>query len=201
VVAVLTISATGIQAPMSSLWAQILRYKLGGCFIVSTTLLWFVLPLFYCWKRFRRQDLTFGCWQKLDWWLFAGGALICCAVVFLIPLFADLTNYYVASGHRIDRLRFIRERLVWVASWLPGWELLHRYLLLRSAAFLWPKWGWCLVPLSETVYHLQKPSAEAAGMAAFSVVMTYWSWKRQNLLLPFLLHALIEVTLILYLAG
>ena len=86
--------------------------------------------------------------------------------------------------------------LVWMVSWILGWEFLHRYVLLRIAVRKYATWGWVLIPLSEVLYHLQKPLIEALGMGVFSVVLTLWSMKRKNMLLPFLIHLYIELFLI-----
>ena len=100
--------------------------------------------------------------------------------------------------------------MVWNLSWLPGWEFLHRYFLLKAVqrealdrgrflpGWRWAQWAWLLVPVSETLYHLQKPGLEAVGMFAFSVVLTFWCLKRRNWLFGFLLHLTIEVELLVF---
>ena len=52
-----------------------------------------------------------------------------------------------------------------------------------------------MVPLCETIYHLQKPLLEAGGMAVFSLLLTWWTMKRRNMLLPFVAHLYIEILL------
>jgi membrane protease YdiL (CAAX protease family) len=89
--------------------------------------------------------------------------------------------------------------MAWNASWLIGWEFMHRYMLLGAAQKAAPHWGWLLVPLSETLYHLQKPPIEMLGMLALSVVLTLWCMKRGNWLLGFLVHLIIEVELLIFL--
>lgn len=195
----LILNAAAIQFPTAFFLFPWVRYKIGGCFAIGPTILWVVVPLIFLWNRIELTDISFRRWRKPDWVLFAVATLICCAVVFVIPLFPVLTRYYVTTTRKLVPSQFLPCSLLWVLSWLPGWELLHRFILLRSAVHLWPKWGWTLVPVFETAYHLQKPLPETAGMAVFSTVMTYWSWKRRNLLLPLLVHFLIELTLIGYL--
>ena len=45
----------------------------------------------------------------------------------------------------------------------------------------------------EGLYHLQKALPEMGGMVVFSLIVTPWSMRRRNLLLPFLAHLLIEL--------
>ena len=72
---------------------------------------------------------------------------------------------------------------------------MHRYFLLRPVMHRFPRYGWLIVPLCETIYHLQKPLLEAGGMAVFSLLLTWWTMKRRNMLLPFIAHLYIEILL------
>jgi membrane protease YdiL (CAAX protease family) len=62
----------------------------------------------------------------------------------------------------------------------------------------WPRYGWLLVPLAEGVYHLQKPWPEMLGMVAFSLIATQWTLRRDNMLLPLLVHLAIEIELVAF---
>jgi len=125
--------------------------------------------------------------------ILAGGA-----AVLSIQVFPSLKQQYPGLSHLPLQERFLHGlvALSWTTSWLIGWEFLHRYVLLRAVTQNFPRFGWLLVPLCETVYHLQKPLLEAGGMAVFSILLTWWSLKRRNLLLPFIAHLFVEVFLI-----
>lgn len=158
---------------------------------------WFLIPfLFSLWhmdwswfgvKRLKRWDFVF-----LGVFL-----LVCAAAVFLVPYLPGVREYYGAMARHGGRNPL--GDCLWVVSWLLGWEFLHRYVLLRAANARWARWGWLLVPLSETVYHMQKPLLEAAGMGAFSLIATAWTRARSNMLPAFAVHLGIELTLVLYL--
>lgn len=161
---------------------------------------WFLVPfLFSLWhmdwgwfgvKRLRRWDFVF-----LGVFL-----LLCIGAVFLVPYLPGVRDYYGAlARHGAGNPAKLFAECLWVVSWLVGWEFLHRYVLLRAANARWARWGWLLVPLSETVYHLQKPMIEAAGMGAFSLIVTVWTRARSNMLPAFVVHLGIELTLLLYL--
>ena len=119
----------------------------------------------------------------------------------LIPLVPSLNALYSRSGDLpMDvRVDLCLNMMVWNFSWIIGWEFLHRYALLRAADGAWPRWGWLLVPLSEGIYHLQKPALEALGMVAFSIALTLYARRRKNFLLPLLAHLIIEIELIVFL--
>jgi hypothetical protein len=57
------------------------------------------------------------------------------------------------------------------------------------------------VPLIEALYHVvqNKPALECLGVAAMSLVFTFWVVRRRNALLPFLGHLVIELELIAFL--
>lgn len=161
-------------------------------------LFWLVVPFCCCLRRMEWSWFSIRTWKRSDWILLAvflaGGAV----AVLSIRYIPSLRRAYPGMSHLPWAVRGTRglTALVWTASWLVGWEFLHRYVLLRTASARFPRVGWLLVPLSEVLYHLQKPLLEAAGMGLFSLVLTWWSLKRKNVLLPFLIHLYIEVLLI-----
>lgn len=171
---------------------------------------WLLVPVALCWKNMDWRYLVCARWTKWDA-LFVGGlALIGMGAMFLIPLVPELRQFYPSlSDWSVEaRIHFFLTRLVWIASWLVGWEFMHRYFLLRLVQraplesglppFRLAQWGWLAVPFFETAYHLQKASLEAVGMFAFSVVLTLWCLKRGNWLLAFLVHLIIEVELLIF---
>jgi CAAX prenyl protease-like protein len=167
------------------------------------TFLWLILPLGIVWVGMDWEQLTFRTWKRIDYLLLLGLAGVGIIVVLVIPLLPGVREVYAsgrlpASWDR--RVLFIVAQLVWTFSWLPGWEFLHRYFLLRPSVARWPRYGWLLVPLSEGLYHLQKPMLETVGMVAFSILATQYTLRRGNVLLPFLAHLIIEIELILFMA-
>ena len=162
-------------------------------------LFWFVLPFCVCIPRMQWSWFSIRNWKRLDWALLGCLLLLGAAAVLSVNFIPSLRNAYPGVSHLPWSQRWLNSlaALVWVGSWLAGWEFLHRYVLLRAAAARFPRFGWLLVPLSETVYHLQKPGLEMAGMALFSLALTWWSLKRKNLALPFIAHLYIEIVLIL----
>ncbi len=169
-------------------------------FEVFKFIFWFLVPFLFC--------LPWMDWRWIGWrqWASADVAIVCAlallgmVAMLLIPEFQSLRSRYPSmSILPLDmKLDYLGSKLVWILSWLIGWEFLHRYLLLRASVRLAPNWGWLLVPLSEGLYHLQKPLLEAAGMVALSVILTQWTLRRRNLVLPLLVHLLIELELLLF---
>ncbi len=164
---------------------------------------WLIIPLLY---SLRTLDLgAFGVrrWSKIDIVILAVvalGGVVAMAVVHVTP---SLRAVYPGWGHMPDAVRtqLAMHQLIWTLSWLTGWEFIHRYVLLRAADQAFPRRGWLLVPLVETLYHLQKPPLEALGMGVFGLILTAWARKRRNVALPFLAHSIIECELIAYLWG
>ncbi len=161
-------------------------------------LLWFVVPFCCSLRHMDWSWFSIRRWTRRDWLLLLFMILAGGVAVLSIQVFPSLKQQYPGLGHLPLQERFLRAlaALSWTASWLIGWEFLHRYVLLRAAARKCPRFGWLIVPVSEVVYHLQKPPLEAGGMAVFSILLTWWSLKRRNLLLPFIAHLFVEVFLI-----
>jgi len=109
-----------------------------------------------------------------------------------------VANQYPGVGHAPlqRRIEFFFIQLFWVASWLPGWEFMHRYFLLQRIRVPFPKYGWVLVPLAEGAYHLTKEWPEMLGMVVFSIILTRYTLLRKNLVIPFLAHFAVEMFLI-----
>jgi len=180
-----------LSAPM---WTH---SRLAQSFDIFKFLFWLVIPFCVCVRRMEWSWLSPRGWTRRDWALLAvllvGGAVAVLSIRYL----PSLARVYQGFGNLPWEERCLRglAALVWTASWLVGWEFLHRYVLLRAAALHLPRFGWLLVPLSEFTYHLQKPGWEAFGMVIFSLILTWWSLKRRNLLLPFLAHLYVELLL------
>jgi len=164
-------------------------------------LFWFLVPFLFSIRGMDWGALGVRRWKRRDGYFLLGLALAGMAAILIIPYVPALRQTYHSMGHLAapEKWTQLFIRGIWVISWLLGWEFLHRYFLLRPVAVQWPRYGWLLVPLSEGLYHLQKPGIEALGMVALSVVLTQWTLRRRNVFLPFLVHLTIEIELILFL--
>jgi membrane protease YdiL (CAAX protease family) len=123
--------------------------------------------------------------------------------MFVIPLLPGLRDYYPSAGSISgqEKLLFFLTYMIWTASWLPGWEFLHRYVLVQAMENRWAGWGWVIVPISEGLYHLTKSPWECAGMILFSMLATYHTVKRGNMVVAFLVHLVIEMALPLFMIA
>jgi hypothetical protein len=193
-----TLAAQGVQFPFE--WRVLHKFRPGG-FDVFKFLTWFVIPFLFALPHLDKDAFTFKRWEKRDAYLLLGLVLAGALAVILIPLLPGVRETYGGYGHLAAKQKqeLLFWHLSWTASWLIGWEFLHRYFLLRPCDKWLPRAGWLIVPLSEGLYHLQKAPFEALGMVTLSVVLTLWARKRQNVLLPFLVHLAIEIELIVFL--
>lgn len=181
-------------------WIAWLRTPLAQRIEVFCALFWFIIPFLAClramdWGAFGLRGLN-----RWDALLLTAVAVAGVAVMFIIPQFPELRAIYPTHSALTNdqKWNYVISKTVWNLSWLIGWEFLHRYVLLRAAIGRFPQYGWLLVPLSETLFHLQKPLAETAGMLVFSVFLTRWAMARGNVLAPALAHFFIECDLILF---
>ncbi len=163
--------------------------------------MWFLVPFVFSLWWMDWGALGVRRWKKTDLYLLLGLAALGMAAMLLIPLIPSLSQTYGGLNHLSSGQKWgaLVLRMVWILSWLPGWEFLHRYVLLRRVSVQWPKFGWLLVPFSEGVYHLQKPPLEALGMVVLSLVLTQWALRRRNVMLPFMVHFIIEIELLVFL--
>ncbi len=162
---------------------------------------WFLIPVAVCLPRMSWRWLSPHVWKRIDWWLLAGLIAAGTVAVVSVRYIPALRAIYPGMSHLPDDIKrtYRIGYLLWIVSWLPGWSFLHRYFLLRVVMRRFPRYGWLLTPLSETLYHLQKPLLEAGGMLVFSLVLTGWSVKRRNMLLPTLAHLYVEIALLVLL--
>lgn len=160
---------------------------------------WLVIPFLFSLRTMEWSWLSPRGWKRNDWFLLGGLLIVGGIAIVCVKFIPTLHAIYPGMSHYPleTRLVYSISYLLWIASWLPGWEFMHRYFLLRVAMKRLPNYGWLLIPIFETVYHLQKPLLEAGGMAVFSLLLTWWCVKRRNLLLPFFAHLYIEVALLL----
>ena len=172
-----------------------------GTFDLFKFVMWFVVPFALALPGMDWRFLGLKRWSKCDVALLVGLTVAGALAMFTISFVPGLQDYYQSQASRPweYKVDFVQRQLIWYASWLIGWEFMHRYFLLRPAEGFWPGYGWVLVPVREVLYHLQKHPLEAVGMGALSVVLTLWTLKRRNFLVPFLVHLIIEIELVLFL--
>ena len=160
-------------------------------------LFWFVIPFALCFWEMDWGSFGFARWTRGDVYLLLGMAALGLLCVLAILLFPQLREYYPSAGSWSwhNKSRMLMRMTLWNISWLPGWEFMHRYFLLRPFSERWPRAGWLVVPLAEGLYHLQKDPLEMAAMVVASIIFTQWTMRRKNLMLPFLVHGTIEAGL------
>mgnify|MGYP003640726428 CR=1 FL=1 len=173
---------------------------------------WFVIPFLVCLPKMDWRYLVANRWNRWDAALVGGLAVLGMLAMFIIPHIPALQAIYPSLGHLEPEQKwgYIQRAMTWNASWLLGWEFLHRYVLLRAVqkeetTGRWGlpgrgagQWYWLVVPLSETIYHLQKPLAEMGGMLVFSIVLTLWCLSQKKWLVACLVHLIIEVELVVF---
>ena len=176
-------------------WRKYFAWRLSNGVDLYKFITWFAIPFLVSIRWMDWGYLGVGRWQRRDVYVLIALAGLGALAMLLIPFVPSLHATYPGWSRHPAALRWhlATTHLVWTFSWLIGWEFLHRYALARTVASRWPRWGWLLVPLFEGLYHLQKALPEAAGMVIFSLIVTRWSLRRRNVLLPFLAHLLIEL--------
>jgi len=162
---------------------------------------WFVIPFaFYLWTVYSAENrneilhwLDVRALSRKEW--YGASVLMLCLVLVIaaIPLIPSLADYYKPGRISVYR------RLIWLAAWFPGWELMHRCLLAYHIPRSLPRHAWLLIPLFEGVYHYNKPWPEMLGMFVWSGALTYWTIKRKNACLAIMAHLVLECMLIAYL--
>lgn len=168
---------------------------------------WFVIPVLISLRWMDWGAWGLGRWKGRDWALLAFAGVAGLGAMFLIPYLPGVRDYYRAAGDITTAQKYavFYGYNAWTASWLPGWEFLHRYILLAALAVFFPRGtkGWFVVPLlvasSEMIYHLVKPWPEAVAMFGFGFLATAWAYQRSNFLLPLLAHWMIEISLVIFL--
>jgi hypothetical protein len=176
-------------------------WRFGNGFEMSTAILWLGIPVLLMCRDIDIRVFTFSRWKKIDAWLLIALMLLGACGVYLIKFIPVLAQYYRPQSHLNAAMKwsFATGYLIWLSSWLIGWEFLHRVFLMQYLQAVLGKIGLCFIPAFEFLFHLQKSLPEALGMLLLSIVLTYWSYKRKNVLLPFLAHLSIELTLLAYL--
>ena len=168
-----------------------------GAFDIFKFTTWLVIPLVWSLREFDWGYYGWTRWTPADLGLCAALVIGGIVAVALIPNVPGVNTYYRPRVYRSAEAewRAWARRSVWTISWLPGWELLHRYVLLRRLRAISPVFAVITVALFEGVYHLQKPLLECIGMVLLSIMLSSWAVRRVNGLLPLVVHASIEAAL------
>jgi hypothetical protein len=177
----------------------IFRWRIGA-FDLFKFIFWFLVPVILSVKNFDWGYYGVRNWQRKDVLAFLVLVALGSGAVWLIPRVPVLRSYYLTDP-KGGSWTVLASVAIWNLSWLPGWEFLHRYFLLRRFNTISTKLAVGVVALCEAGYHLQKPWPEMVGMFLLSIVLSTWATRRKNGLLPLLVHVYIEVALALFLAG
>ncbi len=163
-------------------------------------LAWLVVPILFSLYRFDFGNFGVLRWKRSDIAVLAILIVGGIGAVSLIPFFPSLDRIYSGMGDRPADLRwaYARGNLLWMFSWLVGWEFMMRYFLLRKVVGGFGRHAWLIIPVLEFAYHLQKPFLEALLAGGGGVLLTYWALQRKNVLLPFLAHLSIELALLVF---
>jgi membrane protease YdiL (CAAX protease family) len=158
---------------------------------------WLVIPAMVAAPTIDKRYFSNERWRRSDYYILLaliGAGLLTVALARFIP---SVASYYHATGDwSLDfKVAESLRKLVWICSWLIGWEFLHRYVLLVTFKQAWPRYGWMLIPILEVFYHIlqQKPGVELVFVGIGGVLLTYWAVRRRNTLLPLIVHFVIDV--------
>ena len=180
---------------------QYLHNPVFAAFDVYKFLIWFAIPVAVCipwmdWGAWGSRR-----WRQMDYFILVGMIGGSAVIALSIPHIPGVREDYVPSVPESLRWTTFWTYIVWTISWLPGWEFLHRYFLIRALDYLEIKFEWLIVPIVEMLYHLPKMTLEVPGMFLYGFIATQWTKRRFNWLLPFLVHLTIELALVLFLVG
>lgn len=159
---------------------------------------WLIVPFIIFNKFIDFKWLSIKYWQRQDYIIFLLFCFLCLSSLVFVILSPTLRMYYPGMGllPTKQKIIFFLQQFFWIISWLPGWEFLNRHLLLRACRQISKGYGWLGVTLVETLYHIYKAMLEILGMFVFSVIACIWSQRRENNLMAFFCHLIIEIGLI-----
>jgi hypothetical protein len=165
--------------------------------------LWLILPIIIFNKAVDFYWFSFKSWEKKDFFILLVLTLLCVSSLIFVILSPTLSSYYSGLKELPSKQKVIIffQQILWIISWLPGWEFLNRHLLLRACRRLHKKYTWFLVPIVETAYHIPKPFLEMLGMSIFSLFACLWTLRKKNNLMAFLCHLFIELGLVILLLN
>jgi len=132
--------------------------------------------------------------------------LLLCLCVYLQFFAADYLSYY-RHGLSLEEVREagkFQRFLIFTASTIIGWEVLHRGFLLGGGQYCLTK-HYKLNPMAaaiimtvivcifEVLFHIKKPIYEAIGMIIASPLLSYLTIKTRSLWPALMFHLLIEL--------
>ena len=132
--------------------------------------------------------------------------LLLCVFVYLQFFAADYLSHY-RNGRSLESLReaerFLRF-LIFTASTIIGWEIIHRGFLLGGGQYCLTKHYKInpvaaaiimvvIVCIFEVLFHIKKPIYEAVGMIIASPLLSYLTIKTRSLWPALTFHLLIEL--------
>jgi hypothetical protein len=171
-------------------WGDIDLFKL---------IFWLLIPLAFSWRTLDRGWFGFARWRIADVILLITIAGFGFLVLMGLLLFPETRQAYTGISELSPSVKreFLIGISIYTLVWLPAYEFLLRYVMLRAVSAQWPRFGWWLVPLGEGLYHLQKTLPEVVIATLFGMVLSYWVSRRRNGLMAFLAHLAIEIELII----
>ena len=167
-----------------------------GSFDFYKFIAWFLIPLSLSYKNNFKEYLKKP--RRSDYFITMAMIVVGVFAILIIPYIESLNSYYHSFTFQSDQQKFnyMKGQVIWTFSWLIGWEYIHRYYIItKTYPILKNKLLW-IIPLLEGFYHYNKPPIEFISVFIFSFILTLWTIKRKNILLPFIIHLTIEIILI-----
>ena len=204
VVAVHSVDCLATRHIMLGIDWSFFLWRTSSGFDLFKALAWFALPLALSLSRFEAGYFSFKRWKRGDLLLLLGLFAVGALAVGAIMIFPSLRGMYPSMGSMSSEAKFysLRINLFFLASWIVGWEFIHRYVLVKAIRDAFPRHALtvtvALVPLIEALYHVgqRKPPLECLGVLFYGVVLCAWASLRRNTLLPFFAHLFIELALL-----
>lgn len=182
-------------------WERIKGYWLLSRLVIPFFLILFLaIPLsklYFAKPKFNKENNTFI--------LFA--SLLLVGLFIYLQFFASDYLFHYRRGRSIEYFReigYFFDFMLFTASTLIGWEVLHRGFLLGGGQYcltehfkVHPKAAAIImvmiVCVFEVLFHIKKPIYEALGMLVASPLLSYLTIKTRSLWPALTFHLLIEV--------
>ena len=122
-------------------WSHFDTYKFAA---------WLLIPLVLSLYTFDFGYFSVFRWRKSDLAILAVLSIFGIGAVAMIPLFPSLSAIYNGLGDQPSDIWFAYAtgNLLWMFSWLVGWEFMLRYFLLRKVVDGFGRHAWLMIPLS-----------------------------------------------------
>ncbi|MBI3117576.1 MAG: hypothetical protein HYZ00_02755, partial [Candidatus Hydrogenedentes bacterium] len=106
---------------------------------------WFLAPFLFALPNMVWSALSFKRWKIHDVMMLLVIAGVGMLIMLFIPFMPEFRDLYLGNVPAAQRSAFLFAQLAWIVSWLPGWEFMHRYVLLDRVSMTWPRYGWFLL--------------------------------------------------------